>query len=220
MLTRNLDPHVKTLQKAVEYHNARMDVVEAYMEEQTLFEIFIVCNYGILLQIRNSHYFAAVLALLLLSFIRGSRGKANTDGDAGDSSGTNAKRRAVGGERHAHNNNYNHNNGKAVWNSGRPDAYPATRFGGRQPRANRRENGGFRGPHGDDGDGESRQPEEPRMEETNPATLDLVLERLERLERLGKFETEREDPARRVDNLDHSWSRETDQPSGFGVGGR
>ncbi|XP_042022920.1 uncharacterized protein LOC121770215 [Salvia splendens] len=117
------------------------------------------------------------------------------------------------------NNNYNYNNGKAVWSSGRPDAYPATRFGGRPPRANRREGGGLRGPHGDDGEGESRQPEEPRMEETSPATLDLVLERLERLERLGKFETERDDSARRVDNLDHSWSRETEQPSGFDVGG-
>lgn len=36
MLTPNLGAHVKALQKAVEDHNARMDVVEAYMEEQTL----------------------------------------------------------------------------------------------------------------------------------------------------------------------------------------
>ncbi|XP_042032226.1 uncharacterized protein LOC121778901 [Salvia splendens] len=78
------------------------------------------------------------------------------------------------------------------------------RFGGRPPRTNRRDGGGFHRQHGDDGEGEIRQPEESRREETNTTTLAQVLERLERLE---KFDSAREDPDRRGGNLGSSWSR-------------
>ncbi|KAG6390553.1 hypothetical protein SASPL_148291 [Salvia splendens] len=77
-------------------------------------------------------------------------------------------------------------------------------FGGRPPRTNRRDGGGFHRQHGDDGEGEIRQPEESRREETNTTTLAQVLERLERLE---KFDSAREDPDRRGGNLGSSWSR-------------
>ncbi|KAG6434095.1 hypothetical protein SASPL_105717 [Salvia splendens] len=110
------------------------------------------------------------------------------------------------------NNNYNNNNGKAVWGSGRQESYPANRFGGRPSTAGRRDGGGFHEHNMDDGEGETRQPDESRLDEPISSKLDRVLDRLD------KFDAWRDDIDRRFENLDPTLSREAEPPSGFDDG--